>query len=261
MSFSPITGQAETTIHSPAQGLDHGSFKLPTSGGTIDAYYARPQNQAKPPVILVIQEIFGLHEHIRDVCRRFAALGYFAVSAELYQRQGDPNNCDSVPDIIRNIVSKVSDEQVLADLDASVQWARQQGGDTSRLGVTGFCWGGRIVWMYMEHNPAAKAGVAWYGKLSVGHGPLQTRNPVDVAKTLKGPVLGLYGGQDTSIPLEDVRRMEAELAEGNEAARNSRIVVYPDSGHAFFADYRPSYREEDAKDAWVNAVDWFEAKL
>ncbi|WP_397476307.1 dienelactone hydrolase family protein [Pusillimonas sp.] len=261
MSFSPITGQAETAIQTSAQGLDHGTFKLPTFDGAIDAYYARPQNQSNAPVILVIQEIFGLHEHIRDICRRFAAQGYFAVSAELYQRQGDPNTCGSVPDVISNIVSKVSDEQVLADLDASAKWAGQQGGDTSRLGVTGFCWGGRITWMYMEHNPGAKAGVAWYGKLSVGHGPLQKRNPVDAAKTLNGPVLGLYGGQDTSIPLEDVRRMEAELADGNEAARASSIIVYPNSGHAFFADYRPSYREEDATDAWAKAIDWFKARL
>ena len=261
MSFSPITGQAESAIHTPTDGLDQGSFKLPTFDGTIDAYYARRQNQSKAPVILVIQEIFGLHEHIRDVCRRFAAEGYFAVSAELYQRQGDPNACDSVPDVISSIVSKVSDEQVLSDLDACATWAEQQGGDTSRMGVTGFCWGGRITWMYMEHNPAAKAGVAWYGKLAAGHGPLQKRNPVDVAKTLNGPVLGLYGGQDGSIPLEDVRRMEAELANGNEAAQASRIIVYPEAGHAFFADYRPSYREQDAQDAWAKARGWFKSRL
>lgn len=261
MSFSPITGQADTAIHTPAQGLDEGSFKLPTFDGTLDAYYAKPQNQDRAPVILVIQEIFGLHEHIRDVCRRFAAQGYFAVSAELYQRQGDPNAYGSVPDVVAHVVSKVSDEQVLADLDACAKWAAQQGGDASRLGVTGFCWGGRLTWMYMEHNPAVKAGVAWYGKLAAGHGPLQKRNPVDVAHTLKGPVLGLYGGQDASIPLEDVRRMEAELAKGNEAARASRIVVYPDSSHAFFADYRPSYREEDAQDAWSRALEWFKTRL
>lgn len=261
MSFSPITGEAETTIRTPATGLDEGAFILPTFDGTIDAYYARPQNRPDAPVILVIQEIFGLHEHIRDVCRRFANEGYFAVSVELYKRQGDPNAYSSIPDLVSNIVSKVSDEQVLADLDASVKWAGEQGGDVSRLGVTGFCWGGRLTWMYMEHNPAAKAGVAWYGKLAVGHGPLQKRNPVDIAPTLKGPVLGLYGGQDVSIPLEDVRRMEAELAKGSAAAQASRIVVYPDSGHAFYADYRPSYRAEDAKDGWAKALDWFKRYL
>lgn len=262
MSFSPITGKTDTAIHTPADGLDHGSFTLPTFDGTIDAYYARPQNQqSAAPVIVVIQEIFGLHEHIRDICRRLAAQGYFAVSAELYQRQGDPNKCDTIADVISGIVAKVSDEQVLADLDACVQWAGQQGGDTSRLGVTGFCWGGRITWMYMEHNAAAKAGVAWYGKLTAGHGPLQKRSPIDVAQTLKGPVLGLYGGKDSSIPLEDVRRMEAELAKGNEAAQASRIIVYPDSDHAFFADYRPSYLQKDADDAWTKALDWFKTKL
>lgn len=261
MSFSPITGQAETAIHTPSQGLDQGAFKLSTFDGTIEAYYARPQNQDNAPVILVIQEIFGLHEHIRDVCRRLAAEGYFAVSAELYQRQGDPNACQGIPEIISNIVSKVSDEQVLADLDACARWAAQQGGDASRLGVTGFCWGGRLTWMYAEHNPSVKAGVAWYGKLATGHGPLQKRNPVDVAQTLHGPVLGLYGGQDSSIPLEDVRRIEAELAKGNAAAQASRMVVYPDAGHAFFADYRPSYREQDAQDAWAKARDWFKTRL
>lgn len=261
MSFSPITGEAETTIHTPSTGLEEGAFKLPTFDGTINAYYAKPQDQSHAPVILVIQEIFGLHEHIRDVCRRFAHEGYLAVSVELYQRQGDPNAYDSVPDLVSNIVSKVSDEQVLADLDAAVKWADKQGGDVSRLGVTGFCWGGRLTWMYMEHNPAAKAGVAWYGKLAVGHGPLQKRNPVDIAATLKGPVLGLYGGQDTSIPLEDVRRMESELAKGSAAAQASRMVVYPESGHAFYADYRPSYRAQDAEDAWTKALDWFKTHL
>lgn len=261
MTFSPITGSTETAIHTPSEGLDQGSFELPVFDGTMGAYYARPQGQSKAPVILVIQEIFGLHEHIRDVCRRFAAQGYFAVSAELYQRQGDPNTCETVPEVISNIVSKVSDEQVLADLDACVTWAAQQGGDTTRLGVTGFCWGGRLTWMYMEHNPAAKAGVAWYGKLVVGHGPLQKRNPVDVAATLHGPVLGLYGGRDASIPLDDVRRMEAELAKGNDAAKASRMVVYPEADHAFFADYRPNYREGDAQDAWAKALDWFKTRL
>lgn len=261
MSFSPITGMAETAIHTSTEGLDEGAIKLPTFDGTIDAYYAKPKGESRIPVILVIQEIFGLHEHIRDVCRRFANQGYLALSAELYQRQGDPNAFESVQDVISNIVSKVSDEQVMADLDACVKWAGQQGGDVSRLGVTGFCWGGRLTWMYMEHNPSAKAGVAWYGKLVTGHGPLQKRNPVDVADSLKGPVLGLYGGQDASIPLEDVQRMEAELAKGNEAARASRMVVYPDSGHAFFADYRPSYREDDARDAWAKATDWFKSRL
>lgn len=261
MSFSPITGQAKTTIHTSNEGLEQSAFKLPTFDGDINAYYAKPQGKEGAPVILVVQEVFGLHEHIRDVCRRFAREGYFAVSVELYQRQGDANAYDNVPDLISHIVSKVPDEQVFADLDACAKWAGEQGGNASRLGVTGFCWGGRLTWMYAEHNPAVKAAVAWYGKLAVGHGPLQTRNPVDVAGTLNAPVLGLYGGQDASIPLEDVRRIEAELANGNAAAQASRMVVYPDSGHAFYADYRPSYNEDDARDAWAKALEWFKTYL
>jgi len=261
MSFSPITGQAATTIHTSVDGLRHGKFDMPTFDGTIGAYYAAPADRQGAPVVLVLQEVFGLHEHIQDVCRRFAREGYFAVSVELYQRQGDPNAYSTVPDLISNIVSKVSDEQVLADLDASVEWAAGQGADTSRLGVTGFCWGGRLTWMYMAHNPAAKAAVAWYGKLAAGHGPLQKRNPVDVAGQLHGPVLGLYGGQDASIPQEDVQRMRDALAQGSEAAKASRIDVYPDAGHAFYADYRPSYRAADAQDGWNKALEWFKTYL
>lgn len=261
MSFSPITGQAPSTIHTAADGLEHGAIKMSTFDGVIDAYFAKPANVDKAPVILVIQEIFGLHEHIQDICRRFAHEGYFAVAVELYQRQGDASAYDNIPSLIKDIVSKVSDEQVLADLDASVKWAGEQGGDISRLGVTGFCWGGRLTWMYAEHNANLKAAVAWYGKLTVGHGPLQKRNPIDLAATLKAPVLGLYGGQDASIPVEDVRRMEAELAKGNEAAKASRFVVYPNSDHAFYADYRPSYVKADADDAWDKALAWFKTYL
>ncbi len=256
MSFSPITGQADTTIHTSSDNLREGSFSLPTFDGVIDAYYAAPAGQDNLPVLLVIQEIFGLHEHIRDVCRRFANEGYFAVSVELYQRQGDASGYTDIPSLIKDIVSKVPDEQVLADLDAAAKWAGEQGADASRVGVTGFCWGGRLAWMYAAHNPACKAGVAWYGKLAVGHGPLQTQNPVDVAGKIHGPMLGLYGGQDASIPLEDVRRIEEVLAAGNAAAKASQMVVYPDAGHAFYSDYRPSYRADDAKDGWSRAVAW-----
>ncbi|HEY9281320.1 MAG TPA: dienelactone hydrolase family protein [Eoetvoesiella sp.] len=261
MTFSPITGQAETTIRTSTEGLKHGLFDMPTFDGTINAYFAAPAHQPHPPVILVIQEIFGLHEHIQDVCRRFAHEGYFAIALELYQRQGDASRCSDVSELIASIVSKVPDEQVLADLDASVQWAAAQGTDINRLGVTGFCWGGRLTWMYAAHNPACKAAVAWYGKLSTGHGPLQTRNPVDVAGSVYGPVLGLYGGLDASIPLEDVRKVEGALSQGSTAAKASTMVVYPDAGHAFYADYRPSYRADDARDAWRKAVGWFKTYL
>lgn len=261
MSFSPITGAAPTVIHTSADGLDHGAFKMPTFDGEISAYYAAPAGQKNAPVLLVVQEVFGLHEHIQDVCRRFAKEGYFAVAVELYERQGDASKYTDVPTLIQEIVSKVSDEQVLADLDAGVAWAKQQGADTSRLGITGFCWGGRITWMYAEHNASCKAGVAWYGKLAVGHGPLQKRNPVDVANTLKAPVLGLYGGQDAGIPLDDVHRMQDALANGNDMAKASQVIVYPESNHAFYADYRPSYNEADAKDAWSRALNWFKRYL
>ncbi len=261
MSFSSITGSTESTLHTSAEGLRHGMVDIPTADGTIPAYYAAPANIERPPVILVIQEIFGVHEHIKDVCRRFAAQGYMAVAPELYQRQGDAASYTDMPSLIKDIVSKVPDEQVLADLDASVQWANGQGADTMRLGVTGFCWGGRQVWMYAAHNPGCKAGVAWYGKLTAGHGPLQVRNPIDITADLHAPVLGLYGGQDASIPQEDIRRMEAGLKQGSVCAQSSRIVVYPESGHAFFADYRPSYRAADAQDAWDKAVSWFDRHL
>lgn len=261
MSFSAITGQADTAIHTDTYALRHGLVEMPTFDGTIPAYYAAPDNVEAPPVVLVIQEIFGLHEHIRDVCRRFAHAGYMAVAVDLYQRQGDASQYTDSATLIRELVSKVPDEQVLADLDASAQWAATQGGDIGRLGVTGFCWGGRLVWMYAAHSDKCKAGVAWYGRLATGHSEKQLRHPIDVAPDLQAPVLGLYGGKDTGIPLEDVRRMEAALADGGPVASQSEIIVYPDSGHAFYADYRPSYHPQDAQDAWGKCLAWFDQYL
>jgi carboxymethylenebutenolidase len=261
MSYSSITGSAETAIHTNTEGLRHGVFDMPTFDGTISAYFAAPADEPHPALILVVQEIFGLHEHIRDVCRRFARQGYMAIAVELYQRQGDAAQYSDMSLLIKDIVSKVPDEQVLADLDASVKWAETQGADITRIGVTGFCWGGRLTWMYAAHNSDCKAGVAWYGKLAVGHGPLQLRNPIDVANELKAPVLGLYGGQDASIPLTDIGRMQHALKNGSAAAQASEIIVYPESGHAFYADYRPSYTAADAKDAWLKALSWFERYL
>ena len=261
MSFSPITGAADTTLHTSAEGLKHGLVDMPTFDGTIKAYFAAPADRAHCPVVLVIQEIFGLHEHVQDVCRRFAHEGYFAVAVELYQRQGDASAYTEIPSLVKNIVAKVPDEQVLADLDASAKWAESQGADAKRLGVTGFCWGGRLVWLYAEHNPVCKAGVAWYGRLTAGHGPLQVRNPIDVAASLHAPVLGLYGAQDTSIPVEDIRKMEAVLAHGGAASKASRFVVYSDAGHAFYSDYRPSFRKAEAEDGWAKALDWFRRYL
>ncbi|NYT26250.1 dienelactone hydrolase family protein [Alcaligenaceae bacterium] len=261
MAYSKITGSGDSTIHTSAEGLRHGMAEIPVRDGTMSAYYAAPAAVERPPVILVIQEIFGLHEHIRDICRRLAHEGYMAVALELYQRQGDAGQYGDIAELIRDIVAKVPDEQVLGDLDSAVEWAAGQGANAEQLGVTGFCWGGRLTWLYAAHNPRCRAAVAWYGRLTVGHGPLQVENPIDVAGRLHAPVLGLYGGQDAGIPLEDVRRMEEALAGGNEAARASRIEVYPESDHAFYADYRPSYNARDASDAWGKAVGWFDRLL
>jgi carboxymethylenebutenolidase len=261
MSFSPITGAAPTTIHTSEQGLRCGMFDMPTFDGMIKAYFAAPADQAHPPVVLVVQEIFGVHEHIQDVCRRFAHNGYMAIAVELYQRQGDAASYTDIPALVSELVANVPDEQVIADLDASVKWAATEGADTSRIGITGFCWGGRQVWLYAAHNPACKAGVAWYGKITSGHGTIQVRHPIDVAPSLYGPVLGLYGALDGSIPQADVHRLETVLAQGNEASKASKMVVYPDADHAFFADYRPSYRPADAVDAWGKALDWFKRYL
>lgn len=261
MAYSKITGSGDSTIHTGTEGLRHGLAEVPVRDGMMSAYYAAPAKAEHPPLILVIQEVFGLHEHIQDVCRRFAHEGYMALGLELYQRQGDASRYSDITELIRELVSKVSDEQVLSDLDSGVEWAAAQGADVTRLGVTGFCWGGRLTWMYAAHNPQCKAGVAWYGKLVTGHSPLQNEHPVDVVGRLHAPVLGLYGGEDASIPQEDVRRMQAALQQGSDPARASRIDVYPESGHAFYADYRPSYNAADARDAWEKATSWFSRLL
>jgi len=259
MSFAPAAGApADTTIHTPDTGLAHGLVDLPVDDGTLRAYYAAPAGEPNLPVVLVIQEIFGLHEHIRDICRRFAHAGYFAVAADLYQRQGNAAAYTDIPTLLADIVSKVPDEQVCADLDACLRWATEQGTDTTRAGVTGFCWGGRLTWLYCAHNPAIRAGIAWYGKLTQGHSPLQTRHPVELTDSLHAPVLGLYAGRDASIPLADVERMREQLASGNAAARASNIVVYPESEHGFYADYRPSYHTANAQDAWQRGLAWLE---
>ncbi|MBO9353627.1 dienelactone hydrolase family protein [Bordetella petrii] len=262
MSFAPAAGTpADTAIHTDAQGLAHGDFDLPVRDGTIAAYYAAPEGKSALPVVLVVQEIFGVHEHIKDLCRRLAKAGYLAIAAELYQRQGDASAYTDVPKLVQDIVAKVPDEQVYADLDACLDWAARHGGDAARAGITGFCWGGRLTWMYAAKNPAIKAGVAWYGKLSTGHGPLIKQMALDVAADIHGPVLGLYGAKDASIPLKDVEALKARLAGGNNAARASEVVVYPQAGHGFLADYRPMYNEAAARDGWRRMLDWFQRYL
>lgn len=252
----PVSAQ---TVQTDATGLTAGQVQIPVGGITIPAYRAAPAGKTGLPVILVLSEIFGVHEHIADVARRFAKLGYLAIAPELFVRQGDAKSYTEIAKLMSEVIGKVPDEQVLADLDATVAWARANGGDTARLGVTGFCWGGRMTWLYTAHNPGVKAGVAWYGRLVGTASALTPRHPVDVAGQLAGPVLGLYGGADTGIPLDTVDKMKAALASGNAAAKRSEFVVYPDAPHAFHADYRPSFRKEAAEDGWKRAVAWFKA--
>jgi len=242
------------TITTDTRGLDAGEVTIPTSDGSIPAYRAKPRSGTRPAV-LVVQEIFGVHEHIKDVCRRLAKLGYVAVAPELYARQGDVSKMADIQEIVSQVVSKVPDEQVMSDLDATVAWIDKSGeGDTTRLAITGFCWGGRIVWLYAAHSPKLKAGVAWYGRLEGTPDPLHPKNPIDVAASLRVPVLGLYGGADQGIPPDSIERMRKALAA---AHKPSEIVVYPDAPHGFHADYRPSYRPQAASDGWKRLQLWF----
>ena len=250
---------AQTAIKTSADGLTSGEVMIDVNGFKMPAYRAAPAGKTGLPVVLVLSEIFGVHEHIADVARRFAQMGYMAIAPELFVRQGDAQSYGEMAKLIAEVVSKVPDAQVMGDLDASVKWAAANGGDTSRLGVTGFCWGGRHVWLYAAHNPAVKAGVAWYGRLVGQASELNPKQPLDIAGTLSGPVLGLYGGADTGIPLDTVDKMKTALAAGNAAAKASTFVVYPDTPHAFHADYRPSYRKEAADDGWKRATAWFKA--
>jgi carboxymethylenebutenolidase len=246
---------AATAIKTGTEGLDAGEVQIPASDGSIPAYRAMPAKGGLFPVILVVQEIFGVHEHMRDVCRRLAKQGYMAIAPELYVRQGDVSKIADVKEIIAEVVSKVPDAQVMSDLDATVAYATASGhGDTGRLGITGFCWGGRITWLYAAHSTALKAGVAWYGRLVGEPGPLTPRNPIDLVAELKAPVLGLYGGADNGIPVETVDRVRAACKAAN---KTCELIVYPDAGHAFNADYRPSYRPDAAKDGWARMLAWF----
>jgi carboxymethylenebutenolidase len=247
--------QAQTMITTDTRGLTAGEVKIPTRDGHMPAYRAMPAGKTGLGTVLVVQEIFGVHEHIKDVCRRFAKAGFLAIAPELYARQGDPSKYTDIPTLFKEVVSKVPDAQVMSDLDATVAWAAGNGGDPKRVGTTGFCWGGRITWLYLAHNPKVKAGVAWYGRV-VGDSTANTpRHPIDLAASIRQPVLALYGGADTGIPNESIYRMMAAL----QAAGNTRseLVLYKDMPHAFHADYRPSYRKEAAEDAWKRAVAWF----
>jgi carboxymethylenebutenolidase len=254
MAVSPA---AATAIQTDTAGLEAGTVLVPVSDGQMPAYAARPAKGGPFPTVLVVQEIFGVHEYIRDICRRLAKLGYLAVAPELFMRQGDPSKVAAIPDILLTIVSKVPDPQVMADLDACAAWAKASGGgDPARLGITGFCWGGRASWLYAAHNPRLKAAVAWYGRLGGDRTEMTPRHPLDVAAEVKVPVLGLYGGADQGIPLDSVEKMRAAL---KAADAKAEIVVYPDAPHAFHADYRPSWREAPATDGWRRMQEWFRA--
>ncbi len=249
---------AQTAITTDDKGLLAGEIKVPASGGDMPAYRAQPASGTNFPVILVVQEVFGVHEYIKDVCRRLAKQGYQAIAPELYARQGDPRAYPNVQELISAIVSKVPDAQVLGDLDSCAAWAKANGGDTARLGITGFCWGGRIAWLYDAHNPQVKAAVAWYGRVAGATNEMNPKNPIDLAAQVNGPVLGLYGGQDQSIPQASLESMRQALAaSGRSASTASKILVYENAGHAFHADYRPSYRKEEAEDGWRRLLDWF----
>jgi carboxymethylenebutenolidase len=245
---------AQTVIKTDTEGLDAGEFMLNVSGQNVPVYRAQPAGKKNLPVILVISEIFGVHEHIADVARRFAKQGYLALAPELFIRQGDVNRYASVAELMKEVIAKVPDAQVMGDLDALVDWAKNNGGNPDKIGITGFCWGGRITWLYVAHNPELKAGVAWYGRLLGTPTELNPSNPIDIAGALKTPVLGLYGGKDTGIPVASVEQMRAVLDKGQSG---SELIVYPDSGHAFHADYRPSYVAADAKDGWTRCLKWF----
>ena len=259
-SVMPVTAQ---TIKTDSSGLTVGEVTVMVGEFKMPAYRAMPAGKTaadKLPVVLVVSEIFGVHEHIADVARRFAKLGYLAIAPELFVRQGDAQSYGEIGKLISEVVSKVPDAQVMGDLDACVTWAGANGGDTARLAITGFCWGGRITWLYTAHNPAVKAGVAWYGQLLGEPSALKPKQPIDLVDQLKGPVLGLYGEQDTGIPLTAVDALKAALAASpNASAKKSQFVVYPGAQHAFHADYRPSYQREAAEDGWSRCVAWIKA--
>lgn len=255
LAVQPV--MAQTAIKTDDAGLLAGEIKVPVSDGELAAYRAVPKAAAKAPVVLVVSEIFGVHEYIKDTCRRLAKLGYCAIAPELFARVGDPRWSSDISDILANITNKTPDATVMSDLDACVAWAADKGADINRLAITGFCWGGRVAWLYGAHNPKLKAAVAWYGRLVGAANEFTPTHPAQLTGQLKAPVLGLYGGQDTGIPLEIVEAMQKGLTQGSTAAKASEIHIYSNAPHAFHADYRPSYRKEEAEDGWRRMLAWF----
>ncbi len=250
------TVMAQTAIKTPSTGLVTGEVTIDVNGFKMPAYRSAPAGKTNLPVVLVISEIFGVHEYIADVTRRLAQAGYLAIAPELFVRQGDPSAYGEIAKLQSEIITKVPDAQVMGDLDATAAWAAANGGNTDKLAITGFCWGGRITWLYAAHQPKLKAAVAWYGRLVGAATPQTPQHPVALAAHIKAPVLGLYGGADTGIPLDTLDKMKAELAKGTAAGKASEFVVYPEVPHAFHADYRPSYRQAAAVDGWQRLLAW-----
>jgi carboxymethylenebutenolidase len=254
LATQPI--MAQTTIRTDAEGLTAGEIQIPTADGKLPAYRAMPAGGDKLPTVLVVHEIFGVHEYIRDVCRRLAKLGYLAIAAEMYARHGDVAKMTNIRDILDGPVAAASDAEHMSDLDACATWASGNGGDAGRLAITGFCRGGRTTWLYAAHNPKLKAAVAWYGQLDGAPSKNQPKWPIDLADEMKAPVLGLYGGKDQGISADEVESMRTAL---KKAGGKSQIHVYPDAPHAFHADYRPTYRKEPAEDGWQRMLAWLRA--
>lgn len=250
---------AQTVIKTDSKGLVAGEVSISVADGVMPAYRAMPDKKGgRFPVVIVVHEIFGVHEWIQDVCRRFAKLGYIAIAPALHARFGDPSKITDFRELQSKIFTKIPDEQAMTDLDSTLAWAGKNSGDVKRAAIAGYCWGGRIVWLYAAHNPSIKAGAAWYGRLvpnpNAPANPVQPKQPIDYAKDLKVPVFGLYGGKDTGIPVESVNKMQEALKQGKSG---SDILVYPDAGHGFLADYRPGYDKAAGEDAWAKMLAWF----
>jgi carboxymethylenebutenolidase len=254
LATQPI--MAQTAIRTDAEDLTAGAVQIPAVDGKLPAYRAMPAGGGKLPTVLVVHEIFGVHEYIRDVCRRLAKAGYLAIAAEMYARHGDVSKMANIRDILDGPVAAASDAEHMNDLDACAAWAATNGGDPGRLAITGFCRGGRTAWLYASHNPKLKTAVSWYGQIDGAPSTKQPKWPLDLAAEIKAPVLGLYGGKDQGISSDEVEGMREALAK---AGSKSQIHVYPDAPHAFHADYRPTYRKEAAEDGWRRMLAWFKA--
>lgn len=254
VASNPVLAQAITT---DTKGLKVAEVKVKVADGEIPAYVARPAKAGKHPVILVVQEIFGVHEHIKDMCRRYAKLGYYAIAPEMFARQGDVSKMTDIMAILTNVVSKVPDAQVMSDLDASLAFAKAAGADGNRVGVVGYCWGGRTVWLYADHNPSIKVAVAYYGLLDGMKSPIKPQDPIDIGAQIKVPVLGLYSGIDAFVKPEVIAKMRGEIAK---TTSGSQIVVFPNVDHGFNADYRPSYDKGAATYAWKLTRDWLKER-